>query len=160
MTVTYLPATGQVHDYASQQNFEYIESHAVFDTALNWIGLPYQGNWLDNGTVQVGQYALDKLGWVHVRGVAKTSAGGYSFATPSTLIVANLPIGFRPGAQELFDVIQVDTGNNFNVIRFDVLANGNLVVNGGNTSPQETNSVNNGVPVYFSFKHIMFQQVN
>lgn len=30
MTVVYLPATTSIHDEAIRQNFEYIESHAVF----------------------------------------------------------------------------------------------------------------------------------
>lgn len=33
MTVTFLPATGQVHDEASRENFEFVESHALFDAS-------------------------------------------------------------------------------------------------------------------------------
>lgn len=30
MTVTYLPSTPHVHDHSARDNFEYIESHAIF----------------------------------------------------------------------------------------------------------------------------------
>lgn len=30
--ITYLPQTSQIHEEAVRQNFEYIESHAVFKT--------------------------------------------------------------------------------------------------------------------------------
>ncbi len=135
-----------------------LESRLAAD--LIWRPLPYNAtNWTDNGSVQVGQYGLDALGFVHVRGVAK-SVAGYTFSTPSTLVIATLPVGFRPGAQEIFDCFQVDTANQPSVNRLDVATDGRLLLNGGNsTSESVFIGGNNGIASFLTLKHIMFQQV-
>lgn len=52
--VTYLPATERVHDEAVRQNFEYIESHAVFDDTELFLRLAPASNWsIDAGNVNV-----------------------------------------------------------------------------------------------------------
>ena len=133
---------------------------AISPAPTVWHPLPYNTtNWTDNGSVQAGEYGKDALGFVHVRGVAK-SVASYSFSTASTLTIATLPPGFRPGDQEIFDALQEDTTNTFNVMRCDVKADGTIALNGGNSSAQETSSTNNGIAAYLSLKHMVFEQVN
>lgn len=63
-----------------------------------WTALPYASGWADEGGGFVGgQYRLDVLGWVHLRGLVKATANQAVGAT-----IATLPAGFVPGADESF----------------------------------------------------------
>lgn len=138
------------------------DSAARSRAAITWHGLPYNAtNWTDmGGSFQVGQYGLDALGFVHIRGVCK-SVAGYTFTTASTLLVATLPPGFRPGANEMGSSFQFDTANSASYNRLDILTNGQLQVNGGNTvSESVTSGGNNGVAQFFTFIIQPFLQVN
>lgn len=138
------------------------DSAANSRAAITWHALPYNAtNWTDLGApYQTGQYGIDALGFVHIRGVCK-SVAGYSFTTASTLIMATLPAGFRPGANEMGSSFQVDTANNPSYNRIDVLTNGQLQLNGGNTVSQSVYiGGNNGIAQYLTFIIQPFLQVN
>lgn len=132
--------------------------------SIVWNALPYNAtNWTDfGGLYQVGQYGIDSLGFVHVRGLIK-SVAGYSFATPSTMIIATLPAGFRPGAYEMFWGLQLDSITDRSMERIDVSPGGVMTINGGNATALDvlsTGNGNNGVAQYLSLGHITFYQGN
>lgn len=99
MTVTYLPATQEIHDEATRQNFEYLESHGVYLDNVNspdvvvgkWITPTLINSWanLGSGTVGAG-YLKDPFGFVHLRGrILGGAAASIAFA---------LPPGYRPSS--------------------------------------------------------------
>jgi hypothetical protein len=104
MTVTLLPATYEVHDEASRQNFEFIESHCVFLDRVNDAShLTFKGKWIaptliNSWTGAEGYgYLKDPLGFVHLRGAFSTGASA------TTAFV--LPAGYRPGVATFYTIL-------------------------------------------------------
>lgn len=99
MTVTFLPATGQVHDEASRENFEYIESHGVFDSfvakkhreaalvlvANTWTPVPLDTTVAGddpNGLFSGGNYVCPADGFYHIDGELD-----YTIGSPQTGVI-------------------------------------------------------------------------
>lgn len=78
-----------------------------------WTGLAYAANFADHGVAgdQAGEYALDSLGFVHLRGLVKKTT-----ATSSGEVIATLPAGFRPAALEYFTGYASYSGGNLGFV--------------------------------------------
>jgi hypothetical protein len=149
---------------ALAQRFKSAEQRlaALERRALTWHGLPYNAtNWKDanpsaGSTLEFGQYGLDALGFVQMRGWV-ASVAGYVFATASTLLIATLPEGFRPGHDIGWTVMQSDSASNKAIIRLNLSAsNGQLRVIEGVVTPVG----NNGIVLYMPLGTISYEQVN
>jgi hypothetical protein len=87
---------------------------------LTWNNLTLINGWTNfGGAFQTAQYALDILGFVHLRGLITNVAG-----QAANISCANLPAGFRPLLQQLFWSTQ---GAAATGARVDVLANGDIL---------------------------------
>lgn len=91
MTVTYLPYN-DIEDERVRSNFEYIESHGLFDvspvTGSAWIAPTLLNGWVERAGDPAG-YLKDPLGFVHLRGRFDTIGSGQEAFV--------LPAGYRPG---------------------------------------------------------------
>jgi hypothetical protein len=95
-------------------------------SATVWLPLPYTSTWTDFGyDYRSGQYMREASGRVTVRGLAVKSSGTLINGD----IVATLPAGFCPALREIFTVNGANGGTSYS-FRMDVLANGQIVVEG------------------------------
>jgi hypothetical protein len=95
-------------------------------SATVWLPLPYTSPWTDFGNgYRSGQYMREASGRVTVRGLAVKSSGTLINGDP----VATLPAGFCPALREMFPVSGAN-GGTASAFRMDVLANGQIVVQG------------------------------
>jgi hypothetical protein len=138
-----------------------IEQMLAGDTV--WNNLAYNTtNWQDFDSTQAtwrrGQYARDPLGFVHIRGLIK-SVAAWATATVSTQRIATLPVGFRPGKQELGMAWGKDTASQVHILRLDVTPLGDINLNGATTTFDGLGA-SNGNESFMSLILSPFIQVN
>ena len=87
--------------------------------STGWTGLNFQSGWANYGSgFNSGAYRRSITGRVYLRGLISSGTVG---------IVANLPVGFRPAATELFGVHAGGGGG-----RIDIATNGDIIFASGN----------------------------
>jgi len=105
-----------------------------------WQNLSYSTGFADyGGTYRGGQYRIDPNGWVHLRGMIKTTT-----TVTSGSAAATLPSGFCPGEDEIFAVQSTAAP----AIETVVAADGTIRFYFGSSFPSGT---------YFSLSGISFQ---
>ena len=119
-----------------------------------WTALPYAAGWADyGGGFIAGQYCLDAVGFVHLRGlIAKASAYAYNGET-----IATLPAGFRPTGQEMFNVRAADSVMGAFTHRVDVATSGVVSIQPASGAPIYTTP---GNMLFLSLSAINFMQGN
>lgn len=100
-----------------------------------WTAVPYLTGWADFGSgFQVGQFAVDVAGFVHLRGLTAHSAA-YTFPAA----VCTLPPGARPAAEEAFTCAMGDFSTGQVTARVDVRPDGVVYVQNAVPAPSMTN---------------------
>lgn len=107
--------TGEV--YASNVNTSWagLDNIQFMPSGTSWTNLTLQNSWVYYGSpYAVPAYTKTADGMVDLKGLIKTGASG--------TVIANLPVGYRPSANLIF---QVETNANVNG-RIDVRSNGDI----------------------------------
>lgn len=106
------------------------------DTSIRWVRPVFINNWADFDPFLTGspaqrlvEYTKDPLGFVHLRGLAKRTAGG-----TTTLPLFVLPKGYRPAYNEVFITHGLTAAPAFVALRVDVAADGSVSVQVGDGS--------------------------
>lgn len=103
---------------------------AVAAGSLSWNSVSFKNGWSNHSGFQEVQYAKDsRTGIVYLRGTAKSD----SLGAKNDSVVFTLPdtTGFRPLKRLVF--ANLNPGSTYTVNRADVLANGDVIINSGNT---------------------------
>lgn len=126
----------------------------VTTTRPTWYGLSYAASWSDynpTGPWQPGQYCIDQLGFVHLRGLVQKTA---AYSAGETL--ATLPAGYRPADNEMFTCYADDSNMSVFVARVDVYPSGAILA-ATNATPEYSTPGNMG---WLSLSGITFEQGN
>lgn len=126
-----------------------------------WQDIPFNAtNWQNFNAGTGGgngvhfQYAVDPLGFVHIRGFIK-SVAGYVFGTPATLVIGTLPVGARPSGVETGLMYQQDTTPAQTIIRLNILGtDGTIRLAEGITGPANNGNVGFGVLIIPPFQQV------
>jgi hypothetical protein len=103
----------------------------VTSDRATWTALPYSANWGNyGGAFQVGEYCIDQLGFVHIRGLIEKST---TYSAGET--IATLPAGYRPAASEIFTCMAQDGTMGTMLVRIDVLSSGLIQLQSGSSVP-------------------------
>ena len=138
------PVQGQYVDDATAgllrwNGTTWVSPLAGVTASAGWTAIPYASGWGDDGApFQTGQYRIDALGYVHLRGMVKATANQSAGTYMTTL-----PTGFRPAATEVF---VISAANATTTVQVQIEAAGGLKVNNAFTSGQ-----------YLSLSGITFQ---
>lgn len=102
-----------------------------------WQALPYLTGWSDfGGGFQSGQYALDSLGFVHLRGL---TAHPTAYTFPAA--ICTLPPGARPAAPELFDRPMIDATTGLVIAVIQVRQDGAVFAQSAVPTPSGTGAI-------------------
>jgi hypothetical protein len=118
-----------------------------------WTALPFASSWGNyGGPYQVGQYSMDNLGFVHLRGLI-----GKSTAYTSGETIFTLPVGYRPGGEEVFECMADDSAMGTMITRIDVQTNGAAVLYNNNSVPYYSSP---GLMSWLTLRNVSFMQGN
>jgi hypothetical protein len=130
---------------------------------LVWLPLPYNtaNGWGDYtpapGVFELGQYAVDALGFVHIRGLCQKTGAAYAYNSVASTI-ATLPVGARPAKQVVGTAYGVDSASNALINRTDIQPNGAIIII--SSAVTATGTANNGVQGFLALSTLpLFQKV-
>jgi hypothetical protein len=125
-----------------------VSVEAWTDLALNTT------NWAHYDATQTtwgkARYRKGADGKVHLTGLVK-SVASYAFATPASVVIGTLPVGYRPATNKMFTVYQEDSAGAHTMIRCDVQKDGTVTLVNGLSGPG-----NSGSASYLTLDSISF----